>query len=523
MADSRTQSLENAPLLLEMRGIRKTFSGVCALHNVSFDLCPGEIHSLAGENGAGKSTLIKILAGFYPHSEFEGEIVIDGTKQRFKNIRDAERAGIAVVFQELSLVPEMTVGENIFLGREPSCFGVVQSQALYERAEKLLRELQLEIDPHALVARLGVGQQQLVEIVKAFSQSARILILDEPTAALTDAETENLLSVLMELRKRGVGIIYISHRLREVFRISDRITVLRDGSSIDTCVARAVDEQQVISMMVGREVNELFPERKAIHGEVVFEVRHVSVQDFAVEGKVIVEDVSFQVRQGEILGIAGLMGAGRTELLMALYGCYPGRMKGEILVAGRPVSVANPREAIANGIGFVSEDRKRYGLFPDKTVLHNMTLAALPRISGGFVTDESREVAASSPFQKTLGMKISSLFTIAGLLSGGNQQKMLLSRILLAEPKILFLDEPTRGIDIGAKAEIYSEIEKLVRSGLAVVMVSSELIEVLGLSDRIIVLHKGRVTGEFAREHATPEAVMACATGHSVRLSGSSA
>jgi len=518
MPDPCKRSLENAQLLLEMRGIRKSFSGICALQDVSFDLRPAEIHSLAGENGAGKSTLIKILAGVYPHFQFDGEIIINGAKQRFRNIRDAERAGIAVVFQELSLVPEMTVGENIFLGREPRRFGVVQNQTLYERSEKMLRELQIAIDPRAVVAGLGVGQQQLVEIVKAFSQSARILVLDEPTAALTDAETENLLSVLMELRKRGVGIIYISHRLREVFRVSDRITVLRDGASIGTRAARAVDENQVISMMVGREVSELFPEREAAFGEVVFEVRHITVEDFTTQGKMVVEDVSFQVRRGEILGIAGLMGAGRTELLMALYGCHPGRVTGEIFVAGRLVSIADPYEAIANGIGFVSEDRKRYGLFPDKTVLHNMTLAALPRISGGYVTDESREVVASRPLLKILGMKTASLFTIAGILSGGNQQKMLLSRALLSEPKILFLDEPTRGIDIGTKAEIYSEIEKLLQSGLAVVMVSSELPEVLGLSDRIIVLHKGRVTGEFTRENASPEAIMACATGHSGRL-----
>jgi D-xylose transport system ATP-binding protein len=504
--------------LLEMCRIGKSFPGVRALDGITFDLYEAEIHALVGENGAGKSTLIKILGGVYPYSDFEGEIRIDAAAQRFRNVRDSEQAGIAVVFQELSLVPEMTVGENVFLGREPRHFGVVQSDALYAQSKKLLEELQLETDPHIRVDRLGVGQQQLVEIAKALSHTTRILVLDEPTAALTDVEAANLFSVLAGLRDRGIGIIYISHRLEEVFRVSDRITVLRDGSSVGTKATREMDEKRVIAMMVGREITQLFPPTARTHGEVVLDVRHITAQDAAATRKLAVRDVSFAVRRGEVLGIAGLMGAGRTELLMSLFGSHPGGVTGQVFVAGKAVRITKPADAIANGIGFVTEDRKRYGLFSDQTVLHNMTLSALWRISGSFVTDESRELAASTPLFKNLQIKANSLFTVAGTLSGGNQQKVVLSKWLLTHPRVLFLDEPTRGIDIGAKQEIYREIDKLAQSGLAVVIVSSDLPEVLGLSDRVIVLHDGTVTGEFTRESATPEEVMACATGRTVHV-----
>ena len=503
-------------LLLEMRNIGKSFSGVRALQGVTFDLYPGEIHALVGENGAGKSTLIKILAGVYAYSHYEGEICIDTAIQQFRNVHDSERAGISVVFQELSLVPEMTVAENLFLGREPQRLGVVQWDALYTQARALLEDFQIEIDAKIPVTRLGVGQQQLVEIAKALSHTARILVLDEPTAALTDSEAENLYSVLDRLRGRGIGVIYISHRLEEVFRISDRITVLRDGLAVGTRAIGEVDPKRVIAMMVGREVNQLFPATRPAGGEVVLEVRHMTAQDAEVAGKLVVQDVSFQVRRGEVLGIAGLMGSGRTELLMSVFGSHPGRVTGQILISGKTVLITRPADAIANGIAFVTEDRKRYGLFFDQTVLHNMTMSALRRISGGFITDEADEFAASAPLFESLNIKASSLLTAVGALSGGNQQKVVLARCLLTQPRILFLDEPTRGIDVGAKQEIYAEIDRLAQSGLAVVMISSELPELLGLSDRIIVLHKGRVTGEFTRERASPEGLMACATGHKV-------
>ena len=502
----------NRPPLLEMRDIGKSFPGVRALDGVTFDLYADEIHALVGENGAGKSTLMKILGGVYPYPTYQGEIAISGETRRFRSVRDSEDAGIAVVFQELSLVPELTVGENIFLGREPGRLGIVHWDALYAKAAELLNELKLDINPRAQVSRLGTGRQQLVEIAKALSQNARILVLDEPTAALTDAEAEGLFGVLEGLRGRGIGSIYISHRLEEVSRIGDRVTVLRDGRSVGTSPTRELTQQQIIARMVGREVSQIFPVSKRTRGEVVLEVRRLTAED-STSGKLVVQDVSFSVRRGEVLGIAGLMGAGRTELLMSLFGAFSGKVSGQILVGGKPVNISRPADAIAQGIGFVTEDRKRSGLVLDQTILRNLTLAALPKLSGKLATDESREIAAGGPMAESLRIKAGSLFTIVGTLSGGNQQKVVVGKWLLNGPRILLLDEPTRGIDVGAKQEIYALIEKLAESGMAVVMVSSELPEVLGLSDRIIVLHEGTMTGEFTREEATPEAVMAAATG----------
>src|SRR2546423_1461467 len=389
---------ESKQPLLEMRNITKSFPGVRALDGVSFDLYAGEVHALVGENGAGKSTLMKVLGGVYPHPEYGGEILINGEAQRFAGIRQAESAGIAVVYQELSLVKDMTVGENIFLWREPRRFGIILLNELDRRAHALLDELHLKIDPRTPVRNLGIGQQQLVEIAKALSQTARILVLDEPTAALTESEVETLFKILDSLRARGVGMIYISHKLDEVFRLSVRIN--------------------------------------------------------------------------------------------------------------------SPSEAIRYGLGFVTEDRKRFGLILDQTILNNMTLASLPHVSGRFVTNADAEAAAGERASRELRVKANNVFTIVGTLSGGNQQKVVLAKWLLTKPRVLFLDEPTRGIDVGAKQEIYAEINKLAKDGLAIVLVSSELPEVLGLADRVVVLYEGRLTGEFTRTEATPEAVMSCATGH---------
>jgi D-xylose transport system ATP-binding protein len=493
-----------------VRKVTKAFPGVRALDGVSLDLYPGEIHAVVGENGAGKSTLIKILAGVY--AQDAGEVSIAGRPCHFRDAGDARDAGVAVVFQELSLVPELTVGENIFLGREPSRFGIVQWAELYAEAEKLLRDLGLTIDPRTQVASLGTGQQQLVEIAKALSHHGRILVLDEPTAALSGGEAESLFSILGALAARGTGIIYVSHRLEEVFQLSSRVTVLRDGQDLGTIATHELTEQQVIAKMVGREVSQLFPVSTRSPGDVVLEVRHLSADAVHVPGKLAVNDVSFTVRRGEVLGIAGLVGAGRTELLMSIFGAFPGRVRGEILVRGHQVRITRPAEAIAHGLGFVTEDRKRSGLVLDQTVLSNMTLAALTRLSGKLLTDESREIAASGPLFDRLRVKAGSLFSLTGILSGGNQQKVVLAKWLMNETQILLLDEPTRGIDVGAKQEIYGMINELAGSGLAIVMVSSELPEVLGLSDRILVMRHGHITGEFTREQASPEAVMACAT-----------
>ncbi len=503
--------------LLEMRSITKTFPGVRALESVTFDLHKGEIHALVGENGAGKSTLMKVLGGVYPHPEYGGEILIEGQQRRFSGVRDAEKAGIAVIYQELSLVKEMTVGENIFLGREPSKWGVIRSEELYRRAQQLLESLHLDIDAHTPIRNLGIGQQQLIEIAKALSQDARILVLDEPTAALTDTEVKTLFGILNQLRTNRVGMIYISHKLGEVFQISDRITVLRDGKTVGTNPTTEWDESSIIARMVGREVGDIFPAVDHAHGEVVFEVENMSVADPDVPGKKLVEKVSFSVRRGEVLGIAGLMGAGRSDLLMAIFGAHAGSRTGVVRIAGKAVHISNPAEAIKQGIGFVTEDRKRFGLVLDQTILSNMTLAGLRRISGRFITSVDAESAAGERAMKDLRVKANSVFTIAGTLSGGNQQKIVLAKWLLTNPRVLFLDEPTRGIDVGAKQEIYAQINALAKTGLAIVLVSSELPEVLGLSDRIVVLHEGRMTGEFTRASATPEAVMACATGHAAR------
>ncbi len=501
--------------LLEMRQITKEFPGVKALDGVTFDLHSGEFHALVGENGAGKSTLMKVLSGVYPYGTYGGEIAVEGSERRFATIREAENAGIAIIFQELSLVKELTVGENIFLGKEPSRFGVINWSELYHRASSLLKELHLPIDPRTPVGNLGIGQQQLVEIAKALSKEAKILVLDEPTAALTESEVETLFTILRKLKDRGVGMIYISHKLDEVFEMADRITVLRDGRTVGTSPAADMTKDKVIALMVGREVGDIFPVSAHEFGETALEVTNFTAFDPEIPGKKLVDNVSFSVRKGEVVGIAGLMGAGRSELLMSVFGAWTGRASGSLKVEGKQVEIRTPSDAIANGIGFVTEDRKRYGLLLEQTILDNMTLAGLKRISGAFMTHRSRETAAATSTMESLRVKANSPMTVAGTLSGGNQQKVVLGKWLLTNPKILFLDEPTRGIDVGAKQEIYAEINRLAKEGLAIVLVSSELPEVLGLADRVVVLHEGKLTGEFSRSEATPEKVMAAATGQS--------
>lgn len=502
-------------LILEMRSITKEFPGVKALDGVTLDLYAGEFHSLVGENGAGKSTLMKTLSGVYPYGTYGGDIVVNGEIKQFKTVRDAENAGIAIIFQELSLIKELTVGENIFLGREPSRFGVINWNELYAKASKLLKELNLPINPRTPVGNLGIGQQQLVEIAKALSQNANILVLDEPTAALTESEVEILFGILQKLRERGVGMIYISHKLDEVFAMSDRITVLRDGKTVGTQNAKDLTKEKVIALMVGREVGDIFPRVEHEFGEVALEVRGITSADLENADKNVVKDVSFSVRKGEVLGIAGLMGAGRSELLMSLFGAWQGRATGEIFVEGRQVFINSPADAIRNGIGFVTEDRKRFGLILEQKILDNMTIAALKNVSGKFLTNQNRERVAGEKAKTDLRVKANSVQTIVGTLSGGNQQKVVLAKWLLTNPKVLFLDEPTRGIDVGAKQEIYANINALAKQGLAIVLVSSELPEVLGMSDRVIVLHEGRISGEFTRAEATPEKVMMAATGES--------
>jgi D-xylose transport system ATP-binding protein len=510
------------PSLLEMRGITKRFSGVVALDRVSFDLRSGEVHAIVGENGAGKSTLMNILGGVYLSGTYDGEITIDGETQQFHGVRAAEDAGVAVVHQELSLIPEFSIAENIFLGREPRRLGVIDHDAIHTRAQRFLDELQLAFDPHVLVETLGIGQEHLVEIAKALSRNARILVLDEPTAALTETESEILFAILERLRAAGAGIIYISHKLTEVFRISNRVTVLRDGRCVSTDETSTLGAPQLIARMVGREVPSFGAQWRAggLAGDVVFEAKGVSVEDK-------VHDAALSVRRGEIVGIAGLLGAGRSELLMAIFGAHGERTSGRFFIDGREVAIRRPSDAIKAGIAFVTEDRKRFGLFLDHSVMVNLTLAYVGRGSQphhGPAKNRllhrqiSDEAAVAQRAVDDMHIKTPSLEAEVATLSGGNQQKVVLGKWLLTKPKVLLLDEPTRGIDVGAKQEIYAEIARLAAEGMAIVLVSSELPEVLGLSDRVLVLHEGRVTGEFDRAEATAEAVMACAMGHARRM-----
>ena len=499
---------------IEMRGITKDFPGVRALDDVTFTVTPGEVHALVGENGAGKSTLIKILSGLYPYGEYQGEIRINGQACRFRGIRDAERAGVGVIYQELSLVKEMTVGENIFIGREPGAMGVIDWNKVYARTNELMKSIGLDVNPRTPVKFLGTGRQQLVEIAKALSLDARILILDEPTAALTQSEVETLMGILRGLRARGVSCIYISHKLNEVFDIADRITVLRDGKTIATHAAAEVDEPRIIADMVGRELEDMYPKQVAEQGDEVFRVESLCAFDPDMPDRRVLDNVSLSVRAGEVLGIAGLMGAGRTELLSAIFGAWPGRVEGRVLIGGSNVTINSPQQAIAAGLGLVSEDRKRYGLVLEHTVAQNITLAGLDRVCSSLsVIDPQREQKVCRDYIENLSIKTPGTDTVANTLSGGNQQKVVLAKCLLCEPRVLFLDEPTRGIDVGAKTEIYEIMNRLAAGGTAVVMVSSELPEVLGMSDRILVMREGAVAGELSREEATQERIMSLATG----------
>ncbi len=500
-------------LILEMRHITKEFPGVRALQDVTFQVEKGEIHALVGENGAGKSTLMKILSGFYPHGTYSGEIVLDGKVQRFARIRDSEEARIAIIYQELALVKQMTIAENIHLGAELCrAKGVIDWNRTFRETARVLEEVGLKVNPAARVIDLGVGAQQLVEIAKALSKDARLLILDEPTAALTEAEADNLLAILGSLKQKGVTCIYISHRLREVMRIADRITVLRDGRTVATDDKANMTEERMIQNMVGRELTTMYPRRKRTPGDTVLEVKHWTIQN-PITGAVACNDISFEVRKGEILGIAGLMGAGRTELVMSLFGAWGKKLSGRMLLQGRPLQIRSSQGAIRSGISLVSEDRKRYGLVLGMDVKENSTLASLERVSKLGVIDKNEEIKCSGQYVKDLRTKTPSLEQKVGNLSGGNQQKVVIAKWLLTRPKVLFLDEPTRGIDVGAKVEIYNIMNDLVDQGVCVVMISSELPEVLGMSDRILVIAEGRLTGSFSREEATEEKVMYHATG----------
>lgn len=501
--------------ILEMRNITKEFPGVKAMNNVSFQVAEGEIHCLVGENGAGKSTLMKVLSGVYPYGEYSGDIVYGGEVQRFSGIRDSEKAGIAIIYQELALVPEMTVFENIFLGHEISNGPIIDWNETIKRAGEMLRKVRLNVNPETKVRELGVGKQQLVEIAKALSRDVKLLILDEPTSALNEDDCDNLFDLLRDLKNNGVTCVLISHKLKEVISIADSVTVLRDGQTICTLDAKKgeVTETALIRNMVGREIENIYPKRvRRTSDEVLLEVRNWSGYSPAL-GRTVLQGVNFHVKKGEIVGFAGLMGSGRTELALSIFGNPDGyKLNGELFVRGERKQFNHPQNAIRNGIAYVTEDRKRDGLILIQDVKQNITLANLREISKRFVVNGNAEVTVANEYKTSLNIKTPSIEQKVVNLSGGNQQKVSVAKSLFVNPNVLILDEPTRGIDVGAKFEIYTIMNRLVERGMSIVMISSELPEILGMSDRVYILSSGRITGELPIEEATQEKIMHLAT-----------
>lgn len=503
--------------ILEMRNITKEFPGVKALSDVSFAVAEGEIHCLVGENGAGKSTLMKVLSGVYPFGQYSGEIIFNGKEQRFHGIHDSEGVGIAIIYQELALIPELSVYENIYLGHEIQKNGLIDWNETIRDATEVLKKVRLDINPATHVKDLGVGKQQLIEIAKAMSKNVKLLILDEPTAALNDDDSENLLNLLRDLKKHGVTCIMISHKLKEVIEIADTVTVLRDGRTICTLDAHKgeVSEGVLIKNMVGREINNIYPERgERKIGDVVFQVKSWGAYNPAV-GRTILQDVEFNVRKGEIVGLAGLMGAGRTELALSIFGNPDGyRVNGEMYIGGKQHHFSLPEDAIRAGMAYVTEDRKGDGLILIQDVKQNITLANLREIAERGVVNDNEEVKVANDMKSSLNIKTPNVDQTVQNLSGGNQQKVSLAKWLFTKPAILILDEPTRGIDVGAKYEIYTIMNRLVQQGMSIIMISSELPEILGMSDRVYVVSGGKITGELPIEEASQEAIMQLAINY---------
>lgn len=502
--------------ILEMNDITKEFPGVIALDKVNFKVKRGEIHCLVGENGAGKSTLMKVLSGVYPHGSYKGDIVYNGENQKFRNISDSEKIGIGIIYQELALIPELSIYENIFFGHEiVKGITIDWNKTIFE-AEKVLKKVKLNVNLSAQVKNLGVGSQQLVEIAKALSKNVQLLILDEPTAALNEDDSQNLLLLLKELKGQGVTCIMVSHKLKEVNAIADTITVLRDGATICSLDASAgpVSERVIIKNMVGREIENIYPKREKVEiGDVCFQIDDWTVEDPG-KGRNILENVSINVRKGEIVGLQGLMGAGRTELALSVFGNVPHyRIKsGKLELEGKEVSFQSPRDAINAGVAYVSEDRKGNGLILIQDIKYNITLANLEKITHGISINENEEIIAANEYKDSINIKTPSVQQTVGNLSGGNQQKVQLAKWMYVHPKMLILDEPTRGIDVGAKYEIYTLMNRLVESGMSILMISSELSEILGMSDRLYVMSEGKIAGELSGEEASEEAVMILAT-----------
>ncbi len=500
------------PNLLEMKHITKQFGEVKAVDDISLTLEAGKVLSLCGENGSGKSTLMKVLCGIYPHGSYQGDIIFSGHPLQAKTIRDTEQKGIAIIHQELALVKQMSVLENLFLGSENSHFGILDDDRMYLRCQTLLEQVKLDVSPHTRVGDLGLGQQQLIEIAKALNKQVRLLILDEPTASLTESETAILLDIIRDLCEHDIACVYISHKLNEVKAISDKICVIRDGKHIGTRDAAEMTEDDIIAMMVGRELKDLYPHEPHDIGEEVLRIENLTAWHPVNRHIKRVDNASFTLHKGEILGVAGLVGSGRTELVQCLFGAYQGRWQGDIFIAGEKVDIRNCRQAMQYGIAMVPEDRKRDGIIPIMGVGPNMTLAALSDFSGALtILDDAREQSTIQDSLARLKVKTSSPELAIARLSGGNQQKAIIAKCLLLNPKILILDEPTRGIDIGAKYEIYKLINQLVQQGISIIVISSELPEVLGLSDRVLVMHLGCIKANLPNHNLTQEQVMEAA------------
>ncbi|NQT82305.1 sugar ABC transporter ATP-binding protein [bacterium] len=496
--------------LLEMKHIGKAFPGVQALRDVSFDLHKGEVVGLVGENGAGKSTLMKIVSGV--HAPDEGEILINGKSLRFSSPKDAESAGVAVIYQELSLVPSLSVMENVLMAREPRTrWKTIDWRKMAETATELLTMMEMPIDVRRPVEEFGVAVQQMIEIAKALSLNARILVMDEPTSSLSEQETKRLFGIVRRLKNRGVGIVYISHKLEEIYEIADRIAVLRDGLHVGTAPANELPAEKMIQWMVGRKIDQFFPSREHRIGEELFRVSSLTLPDPQKQGVALVDNVSFSLRAGEILGLAGLRGAGNSELLGAIFGRFGGLPRGEIFIKGKKVNIVSPPQAIANGMAYLTNDRKASGLILPMSVMHNMTIVSLKQMTRFGWLHPLLEQRTCSPFLDSLGVRTPSLRSEVSTLSGGNQQKVILVKWLMSRPNILLLDEPTRGIDVGAKAEIYSLMNNWASEGKGILLITSELPELLAMSDRILVMHRGKITAEFTDKEATQENVMAAA------------
>ena len=501
----------NGALLLEMRGITKTFPGVNALDNVNLAVRAGEIHAVVGENGAGKSTLMKVLSGVYPADSYTGEIHFEGESRRFKSIADSERLGIIIIHQELALVPLLSIAENIFLGNETARGGVIDWFEAYARTRELLAKVGLKEPPTALVTNLGVGKQQLVEIAKALSKEVRLLILDEPTASLNESDSDALLALLLELKAQGIASILISHKLNEIAKVADSITVLRDGATVETmdCRSTPISEDRIIRGMVGRDMAHRYPQRTPQIGETIFEVRNWRVHHELHADREQIKGVNLHVRRGEIVGIAGLMGAGRTEFAMSVFGrSYGQRISGTALMHGKEVDLATIRKAIDHGIAYVTEDRKGCGLVLEEDIKKNVSLANLEAVSKAMVIDDGLEYQVASDYRRALNIRCSDIYQQVVNLSGGNQQKVVLSKWLFAKPELLILDEPTRGIDVGAKYEIYTIVDALATEGKGILMISSEMPELLGMCDRIYVMNEGRFVAEYTAAEASQEKIM---------------